>query len=126
VNSNSLGVWYAKQLAENRRERADAGIHREELPPLLTLEVLAFQEGEPRSTISARIARARISLFGDVSDSSVYRQLKRRDEVALRPRRVCLAPDCSELLPTNARSSRKFHHPRCRVRFHQQRERGAI
>lgn len=122
VQGGGPGYAWALELAENARERREAQ-PRGWVPPRLTQADIARREGVSPAVVSREIERERQRHFGDVSDSAVYRQLKRRKEIAAEEPRECAAPDCSELIPPGSRRSREFHHPRCRVRSHQQKRR---
>ena len=61
-------------------------------------------------------ARARREAWGDLSDSGIYRRVRREREKRERPRRTCEA--CDAPLPEDATGRRRFCDTACRVRHH--------
>jgi hypothetical protein len=126
VNGGGEGFGWARELAENAKERFDAAGFGQFVPWRLTQADIARREGVSPSYVSRQIELERQRHFGDVSDSAVYRRLRRRDLQQTEERRLCAAPDCSELIPAGSRRSRRFHADRCRVRAHAHRRRESV
>jgi hypothetical protein len=83
---------------------------------------LAEHFNVPPRRVGILISQARRELFGNLSDTGIDKALKRDEEIALRKDRPkkCKAPDCSNVIPADVRSSREFcieREPACRVRW---------
>jgi hypothetical protein len=99
------GLRYAMALADAAAARANDALYRM-AGERLTIEELAQLDGRSASTIRRNIALARKELFGEISDSAIYkRRARKRKQVALR---VCVESDCNEPLPRGCVPQRRY------------------
>jgi hypothetical protein len=96
-------------------------------PPLEPLDErdLAAQEGISLAVLRTRIARARVELFGSLSDSAIYKRKTRRRLQRARAfkGRACTEPTCQANLPGWARSNRRYCDLHASPRARTQRQR---
>jgi len=101
----SDGLRYARDLAEAAKQRGHDALQGYKTERL-TLAELARRDGRAASTVHANIRRARQELFGDLSESAIYKRLQRKRNRP--PLRRCSEPDCTEHLPTKAPRHRRY------------------
>jgi hypothetical protein len=120
------GLDYARQLARNAAERAQAALsthERDLLPERLTVAELAERNWTSQVAIHTLIKRARIELFGkDLSERAIQYRLQQR---RTRGERRCAEPGCERPLPRHAPAHRRYCHEHrtaaARVRRHRRR-----
>jgi hypothetical protein len=123
------GLEYAIELARDAGQRSRQALRNQPPPELepLSIEQLAAETGLPAAVIRARVRRARRELFGQLTDSGIYKRLRRQRQLRDRRRkpRSCQQTGCASTLPVAARSNRRYcdEHasPRGRVRRHRAR-----
>jgi hypothetical protein len=113
------GLRYAMALADAAAARANDALYGM-AGERLTIEQLARQDERSPSTIRRNIALARHELFGQISDSGIYkRRARERKRIKFR---VCADPGCDEALPPGSASQRRYCHQhatrKARVRRH--------
>jgi hypothetical protein len=117
------GWRYALALANDHKRCSGEPPWRRHIPPL-TIEEIADDEQVSAATVRSRIARARRSLFGELSDGAIQKRVRRQ---RARTQRPCAHPRCEEQLPPAAAGNRHYcrHHASGneRVRRHRQKHR---
>jgi hypothetical protein len=115
------GLRCARELADDARERSTRALQHQ-TPTRLTIASIAAEEGFPASSARRWIKQARDELFGQISDSAIYKRKQRQHE---KPEaRPCQQPNCDQQLPPNTHANRRYcnHHrtPAQRTRRHRQ------
>jgi hypothetical protein len=101
------GLDYARDLAEDAETRRKQNINEQLRFPPLTLGELAERDGTTSASIGRKIAAARRELFGDISDSAIYKRLERHP-LAQTPPRLCAESGCDCLLDDVAHRNRRY------------------
>ena len=118
------GFEYAEQLANDARIRSEGNLRNHTGLAPLTIAELAADDGITAATARRRITAARRQLFGDLSDSAIYKRLSRERQRRTRRRRPCDHPNCDQLLAGNVHANRRYcskhSAPAERVRRHRQ------
>lgn len=122
------GLDYAERLAVDAQRRNTQRLHHEEIwPPPLTLDDLAEEEGVSVATVAGRIALARRTLYGNISDSGIRHRRRRQRQLDARPTRTCKSTGCTNQLPREASAARQYcdlhRTPAARVARHRRRRR---
>src|SRR2546425_12793851 len=82
------GLALAQALAKDARGRS-AAKHDWKRHPRLTIAELARQQGLSESSTHRLLAQARHELFGEISDSAIYKRLHRDPDREQRQPRPC-------------------------------------
>ncbi len=118
------GLGYAERLARDARNRSDRNLGNDTGLAPLTIAELAAEDDLTAATVRRRITAARRQLFGDLSDSAIYKRLTRQNQRRKRRRRPCDHPDCDQLLAGSVHANRRYcskhSAPAERVRRHRQ------
>jgi len=109
------GLDYARELADDARERSLLALRRQPLPKPLTVAQIAREDRTSPTAIHAAIKQAKLELFGDRSERAIYYALRRRERLPGLPTRRCSGPACKQLLPLRASARRRYCGARCRV-----------
>lgn len=109
------GIQYARELAEDARERSLLALRREPLTKRLSVAQIAAEDRTSPSAIHDAIKQARRELFGERSERAIYYALRRRERLPGLAMRRCSGPACRQLLPLRATARRHFCSDRCRV-----------
>jgi hypothetical protein len=118
------GLHYARDLADDAKLRSEHALRGGQPYPPLTIAEVADREQLSPSTISARMRRARRELFGNLTDSAIYKRRQRARQRPLNPR-TCQEPDCTRELPRHAARQRRYcdEHRTARARVQRHRNR---
>lgn len=122
------GLVWARQLAENARERSCAALTNDVLPVRLTVAGLARDElFYSARQIRAAIEQAKLELFGrPLSERALRHRLTKRASGQARwdPRRTCQEPGCTRQITGGSAPHKRYcdrhETPRARVRRHRQ------
>lgn len=98
------GYDYACELAEDAFERSRDPRRSEQLEPL-TVEQLATEIGLEPAELESLLALARRRLFGDLTDTAIYKRLQRQH--GRKPRR-CAEPGCTITIPVTAPANKRY------------------
>jgi hypothetical protein len=109
------GIEYARELAEDARERSLLALRREPLPKPLSVAQMAREDRTSPKAIHAAINQAKHELFGQRSERSIYYALRRRERLPGLATRRCRGPACKQLLPLHATVRCRYCSDRCRV-----------
>lgn len=109
------GIQYARELAEDARERSLLALQREPLPKPLSVARIAAEDRTSPIAIHTAIKQAKLELFGERSERAIYYALRRRERHADLAKRRCSGPACRQLLPLRATVRRRYCSDRCRV-----------
>ena len=103
------GLEYARELANDGRERKLAALRGEKLEERLTVQQIAREDCLSPFEVYDQIKRARIELFGaDLSDSAIYSRLRRDRAVGEPSLRDCEEEGCTSRLPPRATARRRY------------------
>jgi hypothetical protein len=115
------GIQYARELAEDARERSLLALQREPLPKPLSVARIAAEDRASPIAIHAAIKQAKLELFGARSERAIYYALRRRERHPDLATRRCSGPACRQLLPLRATARRRYCSDRCRVNVYRAR-----
>lgn len=109
------GIDYARELADDARERSLLALRREPLPKPLSVAQMAREDRTSPTAIHAALNQARLELFGARSERAIYYALRRRERLPGLAARRCGGPACQQPLPLRATVRRRYCSDRCRV-----------
>jgi hypothetical protein len=109
------GIEYARELADDARERSLLALRREPLPKPLSVAQMAREDRTSPTAIHDAIKQAKRELFGERSERAIYYALRRRERLPGLATRRCSGPACKQLLPLRATVRCRYCSDRCRV-----------
>jgi hypothetical protein len=116
------GLLYARDLAEDARDRFPQNLRNSQSFPALSVEEIARRERLSAEAVERRIAAARYEFFGAVGTSAIYKRVARRVRRAGRPTRRCAEPGCKQTLGPELHLNRRYcdrhRQPSAHVRRH--------
>jgi hypothetical protein len=114
-----LGLRFARELAENRREIRQNNLkNRGEYVRRIGISGIASYESMSRNRVERLISSAYYEVFGDwfIPPRTAHDRLKRESMKPELRRRVCAWPQCQNVAPAGARSDWRYCSKRCYMR----------
>jgi hypothetical protein len=101
------GLVYARQLADDARQRAQQNILSGTASPPLTIAELAHGRGLAAAEVRRQISQARRELFDTISLNAIYKRRQRARQQPRQPRR-CEEPGCPNELSPYTHANRHY------------------
>lgn len=108
TDAERQGVQYALDISNDDRERTRLTLLNGQAPwRPLTLSDLAVREDLSPSTIGSLIRQARTALFGNLTDSAIYKRSQRGGGHRANDR-PCAEPGCTTLIAAHLPRQRRY------------------